>query len=77
MANAQVLEQKQKIVSELAEKMKNAVAGVIVDYKGINVEDDTKLRAELRKAGVENSVVKTPSPQEPATKSDTVNSRKS
>jgi large subunit ribosomal protein L10 len=58
LANAQVLEQKQKIVSELAEKMKNAVAGVIVDYKGINVEDDTKLRAELRKAGVEYSVVK-------------------
>ncbi len=58
MANAQILEQKQKTVNELAAKMQKAVAGVIVDYKGINVGDDTKLRAELRKAGVEYSVIK-------------------
>ncbi|MGI6715615.1 MAG: 50S ribosomal protein L10 [Eubacteriales bacterium] len=58
MANAQILEQKKQIVAELAAKMKGAAAGVLVDYKGINVEDDTKLRAELRKAGVEYSVVK-------------------
>ena len=30
--------------------MKSAVAGVVVDYKGINVADDTKLRRELREA---------------------------
>lgn len=58
MANAQILEQKKQIVSELSDKMKNSVAGVIVDYKGITVEDDTKLRADLRKAGVEYAVVK-------------------
>ncbi len=58
MPNAKVLAQKQAIVSEMAEKMRNASAGVFVDYKGITVEADTKLRAELRKAGVEYSVVK-------------------
>lgn len=58
MPNAKVLSEKQVIVSQLAEKMKSATSGVFVDYKGISVEDDTKLRAELRNAGVEYSVVK-------------------
>ena len=58
MPNAKVLAQKQAMVSELADKMRNASVGVFVDYKGITVEADTKLRAELRKAGVEYSVVK-------------------
>ena len=58
MPNASVLQQKQAIVAELAEKMKAASAGVLVEYKGITVEDDTKLRRELRQAGVEYSVVK-------------------
>ena len=31
---------------------------MLVNYQGITVEDDTKLRAELRKAGVEYSVIK-------------------
>lgn len=56
--NAKVLEQKKTIVAELAEKMKNASSGVLVDYKGINVADDTKLRAEMRKNNVEYSVIK-------------------
>lgn len=38
--------------------MKNAQSGVFVDYKGISVEADTKLRAEMRKNNVEYSVVK-------------------
>ena len=58
MPSAKVLEQKKEIVKNLAEKMKNANAGVFVDYKGINVADDTALRNELRKAGVEYSVIK-------------------
>jgi len=56
--NAKVLEEKQKIVKELAEKMKTASAGVLVDYKGITVEADTKLRREMREAGIEYAVVK-------------------
>lgn len=58
MASATILEQKKQIVDELVNKIKNSAAGVLVDYKGINVEDDTKLRAELRKSGVEYAVIK-------------------
>ncbi len=58
MPNKNVLESKQAFVAELAEKLKNASAGVLVDYKGISVADDTKLRRELRNAGVEYIVVK-------------------
>lgn len=58
MPNANVLKEKQAIVAELAEKMRTASAGVLVDYKGITVENDTKLRRELRQAGVEYAVVK-------------------
>jgi len=58
LPNAKVLEEKKQIVADLAEKMKSASAGVLVDYKGITVADDTKLRRELREAGVEYSVVK-------------------
>ena len=59
MPSEKILEQKKQIVAELAEKLQKACAGVIVDYKGINVADDTKLRKELREAGVEYAVVKT------------------
>ncbi len=58
MPNNTILESKKQIVADLAEKMKNASAGVLVDYKGINVEDDTKLRKELREANIEYTVVK-------------------
>ncbi|MBQ7093700.1 MAG: 50S ribosomal protein L10 [Clostridia bacterium] len=58
MPNAKVLESKKQIVAELKEKMANAASCVLVDYKGINVADDTKLRKELREAGVEYTVVK-------------------
>ena len=58
LANASIIEQKQQIVAELVEKMKNASSGVLVDYKGISVENDTKLRADLRKAEVQYAVVK-------------------
>ena len=58
MPNSKVLEEKKAIVAELADKMKNAKSGVLVDYKGITVDLDTKLRKSLREAGVEYSVVK-------------------
>ncbi len=58
MPSEKILEQKKAIVADLAEKLKNSCAGVIVNYKGINVSDDTKLRKELREAGVEYFVVK-------------------
>ena len=58
MPNAKVLEEKKALVASLSEKMKNSVAGVFVDYKGLNVVDDTALRHALREAGVEYFVTK-------------------
>ena len=58
MPNAKVLSEKQAIDEALAERIKNAEAGVLVDYKGITVAEDTALRTELRKEGVEYTVVK-------------------
>ena len=58
MPNAKVLSEKQAIVASLTEKLQGAAAGVIVDYKGITVAEDTELRAECRKNEVEYAVVK-------------------
>ena len=58
MPNAKVLSEKQAVVAELTEKLKGAASGVLVDYKGITVAEDTALRAELRKNDVEYAVVK-------------------
>lgn len=58
MPNAVVLEQKQQIVANLKEQLDAAVTGVVVDYKGISVADDTALRKELRENGIKYFVVK-------------------
>ena len=58
MPSEKVLLQKQEKVAQLTELLKGAAAGVIVDYKGITVEEDTKLRKELREAGISYSVEK-------------------
>ena len=58
MPSEKVLEQKKQVVAELTDRLNNSCAGIIVDYKGITVADDTKLRKELREAGVQYSVVK-------------------
>ena len=58
MPNAKVLSEKQAIVAALTEKLQNAAAGVIVDYKGITVAEDTALRAECRNNNVEYAVIK-------------------
>lgn len=58
MPSEKILEQKQAIVADLVERLNSSVAGVLVNYKGITVADDTKLRKELREAGVNYTVVK-------------------
>ena len=40
MPNAKVLSEKQAIVAALTDKLQNAAAGIIVDYKGITVAED-------------------------------------
>ena len=58
MPSVKVLEAKKAEVAAISERLQNACAGVIVDYRGINVADDTVLRKELREAGVEYTVTK-------------------
>ena len=58
MPNEKVIEQKKQVVSQLVETLKNSSSAVFVQYQGISVEDDTKLRSELRKENVKYSVVK-------------------
>lgn len=58
MPNELVLNQKKAKVEELSALLTSSVSGVLVDYSGITVEDDTKLRKELREAGVKYSVEK-------------------
>ena len=58
MPSEKVLEQKKAQVVEVAEALKSAQTGILVDYRGLTVEDDTKLRNNLRQAGVKYFVVK-------------------
>ena len=58
MPNAKVLSEKQAVVDALVERIKGSSAGVLVDYKGITVAEDTALRTEMRKDGVHYTVVK-------------------
>lgn len=58
MASKEIIKKKQKIVAELSEKLEKSCVGIIADYKGISVEDDTALRKALREPGSYYSVVK-------------------
>ena len=58
MPSEKILEAKKQQVAELKERLDGSVAGVLVNYSGISVADDTKLRKELRENGVKYSVVK-------------------
>lgn len=58
MPSEKILDQKKSYVAGLRNKMTSASSGVLVDYIGITVDQDTALRRELREAGVDYSVVK-------------------
>ena len=58
MANQKVIERKKSEVSELSSKIKTAKLVLLTDYRGISVEDVTKLRADLRKVNVDYKVIK-------------------
>lgn len=58
MANAKIIAMKAQQVAEIAEKIKRAQSVIICDYRGLTVEEDTKMRQELRNAGVEYMVLK-------------------
>ena len=56
--SAETLKLKEQQVAEYAEKFGKAKSVVLVDYRGLNVAEDTSMRSELRKANVEYKVVK-------------------
>lgn len=58
MPNEKVLEAKKAQVAETVELLKSAQTGVLVDYRGLNVEEDTSLRTKLREANVKYFVIK-------------------
>lgn len=58
MANLKIIEAKKAEVTTLAEKLKKANIVLLTDYRGINVEDVTKLRKDLKEIGAEYSVIK-------------------
>lgn len=52
------IEKKQVVVQEIAEKLKKATACIVVDYRGLKVEEVTELRNKFREAGVDYKVYK-------------------
>ncbi len=58
MASKEIIAQKGPLVSEVAEKISTAKSIVLVNHCGLTVEQDTALRADMRKAGVEYKVIK-------------------
>ena len=58
MANQTIIAAKAAKVAQIKEKLANAQSVVFVDYRGYTVEEDTELRSNFRKAGVEYAVIK-------------------
>ena len=58
MPSESVLKSKKQFVADLSKKIQSSNVGILVSYKGINVESDTKLRKEMREAGIDYFVVK-------------------
>ena len=52
------VELKKPIVDEISAKIKDAQSVVLVDYRGLTVEQDTRLRKTLREAGIFYKVYK-------------------
>ena len=52
------IEQRKAYVAEVTDKIKNSSSVVLVDYRGINVEQDTAMRKAMREAGIEYRVIK-------------------
>ncbi len=52
------MEKKQALVQEIAEKLKNSQGTVVVDYRGLNVEEVTELRKQSRENNIDYKVYK-------------------
>ena len=58
MASEKILNQKKEEVTKLANEMKEAKLILLTDYRGINVEDVTKLRTDVRNVNADYRVIK-------------------
>jgi large subunit ribosomal protein L10 len=58
LASEKILAGKKSYVEGIKEVIGGSMGGVVFNYKGITVEEDTKLRKELREAGVHYEVIK-------------------
>ncbi len=58
MPSEKILEAKKQLVREMSEKVKSAKSIILADYRGLTVDQDTKLRKAMREAGIEYKVVK-------------------
>ena len=58
MASEVILKQKEEEVKKLAEKMQKSSLILLTDYRGINVEDVTKLRTDVRNVNADYRVIK-------------------
>ena len=58
MANQKIIEQKESVVKEIAEKMQNASSYVLFEYRGLTVAETDELRKKLRETGSEFKVYK-------------------
>jgi len=58
MANKNIINKKEEEVNSLVEKLKDAKLILLAEYRGINVEDATKLRNTLRKCNSEYKICK-------------------
>ena len=52
------VELKRPVVEEISESIKDAQSVILIDYRGLTVEQDTRLRKQLREAGVTYKVYK-------------------
>lgn len=58
MANAKVLEQKQKVIDEIKERVENSKSVVLFDYRGITDSEAKELRIKLRESNADYKVYK-------------------
>lgn len=58
MANLKVREEKQTVITDVSDKLRNSSCTILADYRGLNVAQITQLRKTLREAGIEFQVIK-------------------
>lgn len=58
MANKKIIEQKESVVNEIVDKMKNSSTYVLFEYRGLTVDETNELRRKLRESGSDLKVYK-------------------